>query len=206
MDHVEISEEMRSRVLRNLSQELSAPMKKSKIIKFPGWKQAAAAAAVFVIFAAGTLTYNNILHTANPQQGTELVTYGTTEYSSLSELEEAVGFSVEQIGNIPFDVAKTEYTSYTDHLAEIIYTGDTNRLTYRKSQGSEDNSGIFTAYEKETDIRVKDKQIQLKGSGEGFELAIWTEGGSSYSLSFDSPIAMSEWKKMLDSIAFAERS
>lgn len=202
MDHVNVSEEIRSRVLQNLSRELSAPKKNRRIIQLPVWQQLTAVVAVFVVLLAGTITYHSSMHTTKPQQEQNLGMQGATEYSSADELETAAGFSIDPIGTIPFDVTKTEYVLYADLLAEIIYTGDDNRLTYRKSKGTEDNSGIFATYENEISIKIKGIEIQLKGSGEDFDLALWTEGGFSYSLSLDSPLTMSEWMELLNSLPY----
>lgn len=57
-----------------------------------------------------------------------------------------------------------------------------NSVTYRQSLGTEDNSGDVTAYEKEISVTIDGCSVTLKGDGQQFFLAVWSDGTYSYSI------------------------
>ena len=92
------------------------------------------------------------------------------KYGSAEELSDAVGFTVKEIGELPF----TAYFTYDDTLAEIRYTGDDQEVYFRKSQGDdEDNSGVYNTYSQETTINMGEAEVTCKGDSDAYELAIW---------------------------------
>ena len=68
-------------------------------------------------------------------------------------------------------------------IAEITYTGAEQRLTLRKSLGSEDNSGDYRGFTAEETAALADgTAVTLKGDGTGFLLVLWQRDGYAYSL------------------------
>lgn len=128
--------------------------------------------------------------TANPMK----------EYRSAEELSDAVGFTIKEIGELPFAVKETLYFSYDDTLAEIRYTGENQEVYFRKSQGDEDNSGVYNAYTQETTITVADTEITCKGENDTYELAIWQKDGYSYSISLETGIGLEELQAMIETV------
>ena len=123
------------------------------------------------------------------------------EYGSAEELSDAVGFTVKEIGELPFTVKKTQYFTYDDTLAEIRYTGDDQEVYFRKSQGEdEDNSGVYNTYSQTTTITVGDTEITCKGESDAYELAIWKKEGYSYSISLQTGISLEELQAMIETV------
>ena len=104
------------------------------------------------------------------------------EVSGVKELSDLVGFEVKELDAIPFAVQQASYISISREVAEIIYTGADQELTYRKSKGTEDNSGNYVVYSEEAKRSVDGYDVTVKGDDGRCSLAVWTDGTYSYSI------------------------
>lgn len=104
------------------------------------------------------------------------------EVSSVKELSDLVGFEVKELDAIPFAVQQASYISISREVAEIIYTGEDQELIYRKSKGTEDNSGNYVVYSEEARCSVDGYEVIVKGDDGQCSLAVWTDGTYSYSI------------------------
>ena len=107
MDKVEVTEEMRNRVLGNLAAQSQKPP--AKIVKFPVWKGIASIAACFVLLLVGGVVIRNVT-TVDPDLSGEYVANPVAqivECSSIEELSQTAGFSVEELHALPFAVQST---------------------------------------------------------------------------------------------------
>lgn len=191
MSHIKVTEEMRNRILNNIqSADITAP--KRNVISFRTVKKYLPAAACFLLLLVGALAFPRSLTPDLSENPPLAIGGGIVEVSSIEELSETVGFEVEDIAGLPFDVEQTAYTSYWQELAQVSYTGEGQTLLYRKSVGEEDNSGDYTDYETCIDVEVNHISVQLKGDADSFHLAVWHTDGYSYSLSVQSENGLSE--------------
>ena len=86
-------------------------------------------------------------------------------------------------------------------LDEIRYTGDDQEVYFRKSQGDdEDNSGVYNTYSQETTINMGEAEVTCKGDSDAYELAIWQQGGYSYSISLQIGISLEELQAMIETV------
>lgn len=122
------------------------------------------------------------------------------EVSSVEELSKTVGFEVSEPGNLPFKPKSVVYTAYWAEMAEIIYINDEQTASFRKGIGSDDVSGDYNSYELTSEISVNDINATLKGNGETYTLAIWTDGEFAYSLSLSEGIEETEWISILQTM------
>ena len=198
MEHIEVTPEMRQRILKNIQEVDLTKQKPSKVIPFPRWKQLTTIAACLAIVLTGILTIPQLFNpgTDDPYidlaPATEIV-----EVNTIEELSEEVGFPVNEISNLPFEVEKTSYVAYWKEVAEITYTGDGQTAVYRKGIGTSDISGDYNTYNSEIKININDYDVTLKGNDNVYSLAIWTDGDYSYSLSLSNGKMESEWKVIL---------
>ena len=118
--------------------------------------------------------------------------YGIVELEDTAALSEAVGFPVEDLTSLPFEVRQVTYCSYFNDFAEIDYTGDGQSLSYRKARGTEDISGNYNEYQNEKHLTVNNLDILLKGNSEKYTLASWTDGTYAYALSFEQEVTEEE--------------
>ena len=248
MDHVELSEEMQSRILSNVDRHFEKKKRKRQLrIWLPVIGVAAAAAVLLLVvrpwsgrtpvsdtesvtesqtedpITAGTETGGPIVSgtetggtivsgtetggtitsgTEDLPGGTETVTevdqqpgaFQMTEYASAAELEKAAGFPVRDLKTLPFNVVKSEYRLIAGTIAEVNYYGeDTNKqdldLSYRRSKGEEENSGVYNEYSVKKTEMLLGVPISMQGEGELFNLICWSDTFYSYSLYSESGIS-----------------
>ena len=133
-----------------------------------------------------------------PQEQVDV--YGTAEAQSAEELSRLAGFDMENLTDLPFEVKETVYTSYGNGLAEILYIGDGKSLCYRKSLGTEDNSGDYNVYGSILEVVIKDISVTLKGNDDLFALAVWTDGSYAYSVSLTNGVSKDSFMDFIGGI------
>lgn len=186
MDKIRITPEMHERIMSNIN-ETDFEIQKPKEIFLKKYRRYISIAACFMIFIASIMYIQNIV---NMEKNQMQVVPDIVEYSSKSDLSSSVGFEVKDIKNIPFDVEEIQYISYWKDLAQIIYVGKDNSITFRMSKGNEEVSGDYNEYEETKTYTLDSNSITLKGSKGLYNLAIWKDDNFSYSLQLD--VAMSE--------------
>lgn len=199
MDKVEVTEEMRRRVLARIAQADIAPAR-PKVLRFPAWKKYLSAAACLVLVIAGAAVLPRLLTPAQPNPPPIVMVPPTVEEAaSLQELSELVGFEVETGFALPFDVTETTYRAYLGELAEVAYSDANQIAVFRQSAGTGDNSGDYTVYSDVTKITAGGLPVTLKGDGGTYVLAVWTDGAFSYSLRLSQGVPEAEWLAVLAS-------
>ena len=198
MEHIEVTPEMRSRILSNIKNMDFAEKKQVKMVRFPNIKRFAILAACFAVMLVGVLTLPNLLDI--PNEPSVIGNNDIVEVSSVEELSKTVGFEVSEPGNLPFEPKSVVYTAYWAEMAEIIYTNDEETAVFRKGIGSDDISGDYNFYELASEISVNDINVTLKGNGAAYTLAIWTNDEFAYSLSLSGGIEEAEWIKILQTM------
>ena len=206
MEHITVTEEMRNRVLQNVRR--AAGHGRAKTVRFPQWRRYLAAAC-FAVLLAGCLVLPAILRGPQVQQpagsGSPAFgdgTAGITEYASAQELSQALGFPVSDLSGLPFSVSDTAYIDSFGALAEIEYTGsDGQTAVYRKSAGTDDNSGIYDTFADTEQLAAGSLRATVKGDGTQFTLAVWTDGSYAYSLALSRGVGLDEWRTILGSVS-----
>ena len=208
MDKIVVTPEMQERILKNISE--ADLKKKRKIIPFrkaQKYLSIAACLAVLIIGAASFALWNQsgVGQGNEEEPGVETAYGGVVEQENREALELAVGFSVPELANLPFDVTETSYLSYWGEMAEIEYCGGEQNIFYRKAaltqeSGDEDISGDYSEYEHEKQITIKGLQITIKGNGENVSLAIWQDEAYSYSIMGTDGITQEEMEQLIESI------
>ncbi len=121
------------------------------------------------------------------------------DYDSLSDACDAAGydFTIPEIidghDGIHFSVLGD------GEIIEAVFGEDDGEITIRKAPGAEDISGDYNTYESTEKVTVGGIEVTLKGEA-GYTLAIWSSKGYSYSLSLSSPLDISGWQAVIESI------
>ena len=194
MDKIEVTPEMRQRVLRRVTSEDIAPAK-PKVMSFPKLKKYLSAAACLALVIAGAAALPRLTQPQPP--GNVQVVPQIEEAASLDELSTLTGFDVGVGFVLPFEPEETTYCSYWNELAQIQYGGQGQTAAYRQSAGTEDNSGDYTAYGDMAELAAGGLAVTLKGSGGVYVLAVWTDGSFSYSLGLSQGVTAEEWLTLL---------
>ncbi len=185
MDRVALTPEMRQRVLKNLK----AAGERKRVLR-----QLMALAACLAIVLCGWF----IWQPRNVQEPDVMAIPQIEEVASIEELSAKTGIPLKELTGIPFPVEQTQYVSYWENLAEIEYSDGADALCYRKSQGTEDNSGDYNDYPRQEALEVGGNAVTLKGAEEGFTLATWTDGSYAYSVSVTEPLSQDAFLAFLE--------
>lgn len=172
MDKVNVTPQMRERILNNIDNILSQRKKHTMYKTF-------ASAAAFIIIAAAALSifkYNFKTDISTPPP--LLYSPNITEYSSLEELSSAAEFNVKSVTNIPFNVSQVKYLYSNYGMAQIDYIGADNKLTFRMCPGKNDISGNYNTF---NSVKTVDN-ITIKGNDNLYTIALWESDGYSYSI------------------------
>ena len=208
MENIYLTPETKEQILCHVSER----ERKAKVQNMKKWTKyiSVAACCALVVGAAygihtlhpdKTVSEEEDMTTADMVDDGAQIANPMKEYGSAEELSDAVGFTVREIGELPFTVKETLYFTYDDTLAEIRYTGDDQEVYFRKSQGEdEDNSGVYNTYSQTTTITVGDTDITCKGESDSYELAIWKKDGYSYSISLQTGISLEELQAMIETV------
>ena len=208
MDKIEVTEDMRQRVLKNVEEECTNA---NNIVQFPSRNKkkyaslvgVAAVAAVCIIAGKGIIG-NTPTVPDNPEG--DVMIQGPVEAGSAQELSNNVGFEISDIKALADKADEIYYSSIGD-IAEIMYSTADNTISYRKAPGSDDISGDYNTYativEKEFDnINVTIKGNKDENNVDKFFNATWTKDGYSYSLSFENGVDLAEIEKIINSTAW----
>ena len=208
MDKIEVTEDMRQRVLKNIEEECSNA---DNVIQFPSRNKkkyaslagVAAVAAVCIIAGKGIIG-NTPTVPDNPEG--DVMIQGPVEAGSAQELSNNVGFEISDIKALA-DKANEIYYSSIGDIAEIMYSTADNTISYRKAPGSDDISGDYNTYativEKEIDnINVTIKGNKDENNVDKFFNVTWTKDGYSYSLSFENGVDLTEVENIINSTAW----
>lgn len=201
MDQIEVTDEMRARILNNLrGAELTKPVRE-KVVRFSAIKKYLSVAACFAILLVGVLTLPGLLD-RGPRQPAEVLNPGAdiVDVPTLEELSGMASFEVKEVTGLPFVPEKESYTVFGTDMVQITYEGQGQTCTFRKSVGSEDNSGDYNSYSAVEEISAGEVTATLKGADDGFTLAVWSDGAFSYSLQFSDSLTAAEWSALIAGI------
>ena len=166
------------------------------------------AVACLVLMVAGVVVIPQINRgQQEPTVGQEMVDVvnGMETVASAAELSQKLGFPVSDLKNLPFTVEHTEYTNGWGEFAQIDYEGtnaegDAQSLCYRKGIGTDDISGDYNEYEIDETVDTAGTQVTLKGSADGYALAVWNADGYAYAVSVTKKIKKDEMLKLVEEI------
>ena len=204
MEKIYVTEEMRERILGNISRETSSPGCKNPR---PAWlvKWLPAAACITVLLAG--LAVPAIMHhdpVKEPDPVKELGpltgSFTISEAADADELSEMAGFEIRDIPLLQEAAAESLYSFLGDGIAEIRYLSENQDVSYRKSVGTADNSGDYNEYPSVVEKNIGTEQIVLKGGPDGYSLACWNDETYSHSLSFANPVSENTLEKIIRQI------
>jgi hypothetical protein len=128
-----------------------------------------------------------VVSTQQPQSDKVAVCNPIVQVKDISELKKAVTFQLLVPSELPAGYEIESISVITGSMAQIIYNNkdsEDDKIVYRTSSGTEDISGDYNTYETVDAIKVKAAEVTLKGSKTLVNLAIWSQDGCTFSLSF----------------------
>lgn len=73
-------------------------------------------------------------------------------------------------------------TAMENDMIQVLYLHGDDQVRIRKAVGEEEYSGDYNAYSEEKTVTVGDKEVTLRGNSGKVMVAVWSEGGYSYSI------------------------
>ena len=196
MEKLEVTPEMRARILQNVETQMAEPCKKPNRLR-----RFAALAACLAILLVGAAALPKLISSPTPEESEPTIANGMVEVASKEELSEAVGFPVKSAQSLPFFPQSIYYTSYWGEMAQIDYANGGSMACFRQSLGEEDNSGDWSEYPAQKSLTVNGCVVTLKGEADSYTLAIWQDGTYSYSLSLSAGQPASVWESIVEGVA-----
>ena len=196
MGKLEVTPEMRARILQNVETQMAEPRKKPNRLR-----RFAALAACLAILLVGAAALPKLISSPTPEESETTIANGMVEVASKEELSEAVGFPVKSAQSLPFFPQSIHYTSYWGDMAQIDYANGGSMACFRQSLGEEDNSGDWSEYPAQKSLTVNGCAVTLKGEADSYTLAIWQDGTYSYSLSLSAGQPASVWESIVEGVA-----
>ena len=196
MEKLEVTPEMRARILQNVETQMAEPCKKPNRLR-----RFAALAACLAVLLVGAMVLPKFISSPVPEESETMVANGMVEVTSKEELSEAVGFPVKSAQSLPFFPQSIYYTSYWGEMAQIDYANGGSMACFRQSLGEEDNSGDWSEYPAQKSLTVNGCAVTLKGEADSYTLAIWQDGTYSYSLSLSAGQPASVWESIVEGVA-----
>ena len=211
MDKVEVTPEMRERVLNGIGEKLSRNQEKAvNIVDITQTSKAnrrkraeihrklLSLAACFALLLLAGIAVPRLFYKAPDYTGDETQAVpDITEWASAEDLSEKVSFPVEDIFSLKEKAGDTTYLAEWG-MAEIRYLVDGQTISYRKSQpAGEDISGVYETYESERTGIVDGHEYSLKGNGDTCSLILWTDDEYSYSIYFEEAVPTEQAEAIL---------
>ena len=200
MERLTVSDEMREKLIAGVGK---ADKRKIGMIRASTLKRVAAIAACLVLLLAGAIVIKNLSKNEVPITSGGYSTGGPGDmsvapvvYKSASELSEASGIFIEDLENVPFAPTETVYQYYDNGIAEIVYSNGEEVLSYRVSEGDEDNSGDYNEYAEVFQKEIDGAVYTLKGDGNLIYCALYRRGDSSYSITSTVGLTVEQIEKM----------
>lgn len=104
-----------------------------------------------------------------------------TDHAALEDAAKAVGFDLtvpEKVNGSPRQGIQT-----MDGMIQIFYGDEDHEVLIRKAPGGEDISGDYNVYSQVKTTNVNESVVTTKGEDGVVHLAIWSNGGYTYSIS-----------------------
>lgn len=195
MEIIELTPQMRARILQNVEQELQKPAKKTGFSG--GLRRITVLAACLAVLLVGALALPRLISRPSQKEPETMIANGMVEVTSREELSEAVGFPVKVAQTLPFFPQSILYTSYWGEMAQTDYANGPESACFRQSPGTQDNSGDWNEYPAQETIEVSGSSVTLKGEKDAYTLAVWSDGTYSYSLSLTAGQTAEVWERIV---------
>lgn len=186
MERLTLGDDARARILETVEH---ADVAKKRPSARRRWALIAAAFAVVLLGSIALLPKQT--HPSTPETTGLDVQFGFVieECDGPQALSAAVGFEVPDFSLLSTSFDEIAYTNINNEIAEVSARQGEQTLTYRKSIGEEDNSGLYEDFTQVKTVDTLGIPLTLKGTSEGFLLAIWQKDEYVFSLSTDPPIS-----------------
>lgn len=197
MSRITVTPQMKERVIQNARMHRQEEEEAEESSRASGgnrkvlllWRYLSAVMAACLVLVCGIVVQKSrpIQPQTEETSGIDLVYSGIEEYSSLEELEDAVGFSMKEAGtlaeNLPFAAKQTAYSNAAG-IARVDYTSPEGEvITFSKAaDDGTDISGDYTEYNAVSEETIENVSVTIKGDRDKVNLAVFSKDGYAYAI------------------------
>ena len=137
-----------------------------------------------------------VIHTENNVQ----IPNPFIDCASIAEASRAAGFEMrapEAVG----DYDRVSISAIDGELIDVLYENGDNTVRVRKGAGTEDVSGDYNSYAETAVSQVDGMEVTMKGGAGRVNLAVWTNGEYTYSVSASAGMSRREMADLIREIA-----
>ena len=120
--------------------------------------------------------------------------------ASLAKASQVAGFEMrapEAVG----DYDRVSISAIDGELIDVLYENGDNTVRVRKGAGTEDVSGDYNSYAETAVSQVDGMEVTMKGGAGRVNLAVWTNGEYTYSVSASAGMSRREMADLIREIA-----
>lgn len=125
---------------------------------------------------AATTTTEDILIGDNTQISNPFI-----DCDTLADAAALAGFDIIVPDSVEGYEERT-ITAMENDMIQVLYLHGDDEICVRKAAGNEDCSGDYNEYSEEKTVTVGDREVNLRGNNGRVMVAVWAEGGYSYSV------------------------
>ena len=123
------------------------------------------------------------------------------EYTNVRDAWAVVGLPVYTPTLLPVGYAQKDIIVIDKSLAEIFYRNAADKeILFRMAKGNADISGDNNVYEVNQVVQVGRQYIRVKGTEKLVNLALWSRGGYTFSISFEEPVSIEAVQAIVSTI------
>ena len=120
--------------------------------------------------------------------------------ASLAEASEVAGFEMRAPKSVG-DYDRVFISAIDRELIDVLYESGDATVRVRKGAGTEDISGDYNSYAETAVSEVDGMEVTMKGDAEKVNLAVWTSGAHTFSVSASAGMSRGEMADLIREIA-----
>ena len=141
------------------------------------------------ILLAGLAASALCMGSVRAEQPIQQIPSPLVSYTSVRDAWAVAGLPVYTPTLLPVGYAQKDIIVIDRSIAEIFYRNDAGKeILFRMAKGDADISGDSTVYEVNQVVQIGRQYIRVKGTEKLVNLALWSRGGYTFSLSFEEPV------------------
>lgn len=149
---------------------------------------------------------NNISENTNTQESNCLAVSPVDSKLSVNDMEQELGYNIKTPDYIPLGYEVNDMAVLYSELAEITYQSKDDKITYRTAKSADDISGDYNSYTNVETVKINNTNVTLKGNGNLYYNAGWTDNNESYSLTSTNGIYKDEMLHIIESVDYSKQN
>ena len=150
---------------------------------------------------AGTITLDDgKIKITTEETGSVQIPNPFRECGSLTEAGAITGFEMSVPESIP-NYDRASILAFDSSMIQVLYQDGAETIRIRKAAGTDDISGDYNIYPETAATRIGGTSVTMKGGAGKAFLAVWTDGGYTYSVSASAGLGYEEMSRLICEVA-----